>query len=460
MTMNAETMLRDALATGAGALPVPEDPWSGFAQREKSHRRKRRIRVGAAAAAVVAAVGVQTGIVPLPGWAPGFAVAGRETALVNSPARGSLAGDGAFLAGLRREVKDVQDPDELWKVADRNKIKLVYATDLPDRRLALVLVPLRFGFLTDQALIWYEGDRGASPSRMTEGARVDGGETVVTYLDGTGDRPGIAVVVAPAGSTISITTGFTYTAQGRVEHNEAVVPAPGSGIAEITVPPARGGPAVVATVTRGERVLYRGGLDGGWSGTDTEVSGPQLDRILRGGAFDRTSVQRWADQALMNARLTAGGTAIGLPWTGTVNGQPAALLTLRQPGHGVLVYAFHGGSDAFRQDLRLLLPAAGADRRPIAWRMRAEGKDDRTDQVNVVAPAGAARATLTVAGAAAVPVALDATGFGTATLDPGATASVTSYAKDGSVLGVTPVPPFETDSGGIPGDDPRTRIVP
>lgn len=458
--MNAETMLRDALATGAGALPVPEDPWPGFAQRERTHRRNRRIRVSAAVVAVVAAVGVQTSIVPLPGWAPGFAVAGRETALVNSPARGSLAGDGAFLAGLRREVKDVQDPGELWQVADRDKIKLVYGTDLPDRRLALVLVPLRFGFLTDQALIWYEGERGADPARMTEGGRVDGGETVVTYLDGAGDRAGTAVVVAPAGSTVSITTGFTYTAQGRVEHDNPVVPAPGDGIAEFSIPPAPGGPAVVATVTRAGRVLYHDGLDGGWSGTATEVAGPQLDGILRGKTVDRTSVQLWVDDALMNARLTAGGTTIGLPWTGTVDGQPAALLTLRQPGRGVLVYAFHGGASSFRQDLRLLLPAAGADRRPIAWRMRAEGKDDRTGLVNVVAPAGAARATMTVAGAAAVPIALDATGFGTTTLDPGAEASVTSYAQDGSVLGVTPVPPFETNSGGIPGDDPKTRIVP
>ena len=122
--------------------------------------------------------------------------------------------------------------------------------------------------------------------------------------------------------------------------------------------------------------------------------------------------------------------------------------------------AMHGTADSFRNDLRLLLPAAGVDRRPIAWRMRAEGKDDRTGQVIVVAPAGAARVSLTEAGAAPVPVVLDPGGSGIATLAPDTTASVTAYAADGSVLGSTPVPAFETNSGGIPGDDLKTRVVP
>ena len=120
----------------------------------------------------------------------------------------------------------------------------------------------------------------------------------------------------------------------------------------------------------------------------------------------------------------------------------------------------HGSAESYRRDLRVLLPAAGVDDRPIAWRMRADGKDDRTDQLIVTAPPGAARVELTTAGAAPVPVALDADGFGTTTLAGAAEASVTAYRADGTVLARTPVLPFETDSGGIPGDDLKTRIVP
>ncbi|MEV0394990.1 hypothetical protein [Polymorphospora rubra] len=77
-------------------------------------------------------------------------------------------------------------------------------------------------------------------------------------------------------------------------------------------------------------------------------------------------------------------------------------------------------------DLRLLLPADGADARPLAWRLRAEGGDDAIGRVLVVAAAGATAVSLTPDGAAAVAVRLDAFGFGEATLPPDAAASVTA----------------------------------
>jgi hypothetical protein len=143
VSTDIESALRDSLVAEATAMPVPPDPWTGFAARERTHRRSRRVRLAVAAVAVTAAVGVQTNVVPLPGWAPGIAVAGRETALTSSPTRGSLAGDLAWQRAMRREVQDVQDPDELWKVSDRRKIKFVYAGDVAGRRLALGSSPTR-----------------------------------------------------------------------------------------------------------------------------------------------------------------------------------------------------------------------------------------------------------------------------------------------------------------------------
>jgi hypothetical protein len=464
VSTDVESALRDSLVAEATAMPVPPDPWTGFAARERTHRRSRRVRLAVAAAAVTAAVGVQTNVVPLPGWAPGIAVAGRETALTNSPTRGSLAGDLAWQRAMRHEVKDVQDPDALWKVSDRKRIKFVYAGDIAGHRFALMLVPLRFGFITDSMLTWYEGPAGAAPGQMIDGSREDGGDTVVTYTDSAGDRPGLVIVVAPTGSTVSISPGFSYSAAGRVERLPPVTSEPGSGLGVLELPPAPYDPGVTGTVVQGERTLFDGTLSGGWSDGSgagaQEVTDAMTDAALAGHSFDRAALREWLSAALHNARLPASGTTLAVRWTGVVDGAPAVLFTLHPRGGGVLAYAMHGRADSWRQDLRVLLPAAGADQRAIAWRMRAEGKDDRTDQLRVVAPAGAARVDLVVAGGAPVPVALDASGGGAATLPPGAAASVVAYRADGSLMSTTPVTPFETSSGGIPGSDLKTRIVP
>ena len=81
MSTDIEHVLRDSLTAEATAVSAEPDPWTGFAARERTHRRGRRVRLAVAAVAVTAAVGVQTNVVPLPGWAPGIAVAGRETEL-------------------------------------------------------------------------------------------------------------------------------------------------------------------------------------------------------------------------------------------------------------------------------------------------------------------------------------------------------------------------------------------
>jgi hypothetical protein len=463
--MDTETLLREALSGRAEALGVPgDDPWPSFARRERTHRRNRRIRLVSAAVVLAAAVGVQSGVVPLPGWAPGIAIAGRQTALTSAPTRGSLAGDTAWLEGMRGAIKDVEDPGELWKVADRKKIKFVYAGDVAGRRLMLAAVPLRFGFLTDQALIWYEGAAGAAPAAMTESGREDGGQTVTTFMEGRAEGAGCLVVVAPPGTRVAVSVGFDYSAAGRIVHHAPTMFA--GGVAEMTLPRAPFNPGVTVTVTEGDRTVYAGPAFGSWGSEGSEGGDPQeptgamLDQALAGRAFDRETMRVWLGGALHDAQLVAAGTTARVRWTGTVNGQPAALVTLQHDGGGVLAYAWHGSSSSYRQDLRLLLPAAGVESRPIAWRMRAEGKDDRTGQVIVVVPPGTARATLTVGGGQPVTLALDAAGEAVTTLAPDAAATVTAYPADGSAPSSTPVTPFETDSSGLPGDTMKTRVVP
>ncbi|AGL20014.1 hypothetical protein [Actinoplanes sp. N902-109] len=459
--MNIETTLRDGLTDTAGALELPADPWPSFQQRETRHVRNRRLRVGVVTAVLAALTVLQSGVVRMPGWAPGIAIAAQSRPLLDSPTRGSLAHDTAWLAGMRAVVQDMRDDDGVWKITDRRQIKFLYAGEVGDNRLVLAYVPVRWGFITDPQLVWYSGPAGAQPEQMDESGNVDDGQPTVSLAEAASDRPGFAVVVGPQGSTASISTGFEYTAAGTVAYDPPTTGPAGTGIAEMVLPPAAAAPGVTFRVTEnGHDIPVDGGV--GWGGPSPDYSrhDAAITRALGGRQFDHATLRQWVTSQLGSAGLSLRNVTISIPWLGTVNGQPAALLTFQEPGHGVLAFALHGGANGFREDLRLLLPAKDAGRRPLAWRMRAEGKDDRTNEVHVVGPAGAAKVVLQIPGAAPVAVPLDADRHGTAKLPtPDTAATVTAYASDGTVLGTAPVPPF-TDIDGIVGASPATRVVP
>jgi len=122
----------------------------------------------------------------------------------------------------------------------------------------------------------------------------------------------------------------------------------------------------------------------------------------------------------------------------------------------------HGdGRTGWWTDLRLLLPAKGADQRPIGWRIRADNSTGTpTDQVRVIAPPDAARVTVTVGGAPPAAVTLDASNAGTTRIPPDQPATPTAYSTDGGILRTTPLPPVEADMSGLPGDSPATRVTP
>ena len=461
------TLLNDTLHQAASVISVPEDPWPGFAERERRHRRGRRIRRTALAAVVAGAIGIQTNVVPLPGWAPGIALASPTwSALADEPPRGSLAADQAWVAAFRDRVTGLTDPDGFWAVAGRDRIKVLYASDAPGQRLALVLVPLRLGILTSWELVWYDGPVGAAPEAMTMGGNQSADSPVVTLSQVDGQRGGFALVIGPRDSTITISGNPRYAASGVVERTQ-LASSDGTGIAFAILPPAPMPAGLDARVTHGTQVLYEGIVAGGWgSSADGDPFASKEDQLAgalrgtRGPAPDPAVLANFVQLVFSDSQLPAAGTDVRVRWSGSVNGKTAMLLTLQPPGGGVIAYAVHGDASLTRTDLRLLLPAADADRRPIGWRMRAEGADDETDRVLVATAAGTATATVTIAGGSPVPVALDASGFGTTSVPPDQPATVTAYAADGSVLGSTPVPPFENNSSRLPGDTPGTRIVP
>jgi hypothetical protein len=461
------TLLSDTLREAAETVDLPQDPWPGFARRERSHRRARRVRRVALAVVVAAAVGAQTNVVPLPGWAPGIALASSPwSALAAEPPRGSLTSDPVWLAAFRDRVTGLPDPDGFWAVAGRDRIKVLYASDAPGRRIALVLVPLRLGFITSWELIWYDGPTGAAPAQMRQGGNEDAGNPVVTLTQSDGQHGGYALVIGPSDTTVTISGDPHYAASGVVERRQ-IATSDGTGVGVAILPPAPLPPGLDARVTRGTEVLYEGAFSGGWGSSgdgdpwqpgDSQLA--EATRESRGPAPHPAILTNFVRLALTDSQLPASGTIVRLRWSGTVNGQAAVLLTVQPPGGGVIAYAVHGTATSSRTDLRLLMPAEGADSRPLGWRLRAEGGDDRTDQVRLSTPPGTASATVTVGGGPAVPVALDASGAGTTAVPPDQPATVTAYAADGSVLGTTPVPLFENDSSRLPGDTLGTRIVP
>ncbi|RGC66669.1 hypothetical protein C5N14_23190 [Micromonospora sp. MW-13] len=475
----ADSTLSPALWQAAHGVNVPEDPWPGFARRERRHRRTRLIRAAVAVAVGAALVGVQTNVVPLPRWAPGIAVAAAPAALLDAPPRGALAGDQAWLDALRARISTDPsmstdtalggwNPDGIWEVGDRDRIRLLYGSDQPGHRVALVAVPLRFGLLTKEALVWYMGPAGAGAQQMHYAGHSEGVDSpVMTLMRAGPDRGGFAVVVGPAESTVMISGDPRYTPAGTLEYQD-LARADGSGVGFAVLPPAPLRNEPVVRVSRGDHVLYQGGLGGGpYAAIDP--TGPELDALLtaarrgaRGTPLNDANLRSFVGSALLDSRLPPAGTTVRVRWSGSEHGQAAALLTVQPAGGGVIAYAMHGDDrTGWWTDLRLLLPAEGADQRPIGWRIRADNSTRTpTDQVRVIAPPDAARVTVTVGGAPPATVTLDASNAGTTRIPPDQPATLTAYSTDGSVLGTTPLPPVEAIMSGLPGDSPATRVTP
>ncbi|WP_405117137.1 hypothetical protein OG559_05925 [Micromonospora sp. NBC_01405] len=185
-------------------------------------------------------------------------------------------------------------------------------------------------------------------------------------------------------------------------------------------------------------------------------------RGARGTPLDDANLRGFVESALLDSRLPAAGTTVRVRWSGSEHGRAAALLTVQPAGGGVIAYAMHNDArTGWWTDLRLLLPAAGADQRPIGWRIRADnGTRPPTGEVRVIAPPDAARVTVVVGGAPPASVTLDASNAGTTRIPPDQPATLTAYSRDGSVLGTTPLPLVEANGSSLPGDSPATRVAP
>ncbi len=209
-----EHTLADTLRQRAGDRGPEPDPWERFVHGERASRRRRRRRtVGTIAGLVAAAALVQTNAVPLPRWVPAVTLnaPAAESPLLGLPTRGSLANEQAWLHGLRQAVDDISEDEGVWRVEDRDDIRIVYAGDVGGQRIALLVVPLRLGLIRVEQAMFYGGPQGARAEEMEQGESFDGVPPVVARMVGdVGDSPETAggltepptlLLVAPPGAT-------------------------------------------------------------------------------------------------------------------------------------------------------------------------------------------------------------------------------------------------------------------
>ncbi len=466
MTTDLQHGLAAALRGRADRLPVRPDPYARFIRVERRHRARRRLRAaGVVAVAGCTVVGIGTGIVSLPGWLPAIRTDGNWTAsspLLQEPTRGSLAHDAAWQEQMRAAVQDIEETEGRWRVADRDGIRFVFAGDVPalDRRLALVVVPLRLGVHEAHAPMWYEGPLGAAAKDMRQGATYgDKLPEIVTFGE-LGLDSGAALVIAPADATLQISRSASYTAQGLVARSWEPLPtAAGVAVAELPGAPAGMTAMLRVRTASGETTLTAEALVQMSIGSDLPASVTVAATTHTRGLLPADDVVDMAiEEVLRDGALDPASATIRIPWAGTVAGGPALLITVQTPGGGTLVYGTY--LDGQTIGLRLLVPAAGADSRPYAFWIRGDHPAPDITTLLVIAPANAARAELVIGGQVH-PVDLDPTGAAVTSLPLDTPASVRAYDADGKLLGQTPVQPSKAAYGpGLPGESPATRVVP
>lgn len=205
--------LRAGLARIAGTVVPDPDPY-GLVLRHARRRRRRRLAgfVAAVAALLAAALTAPAALtaadrhdrsddLPLGHGHPVDSPWSRR--LLDSPTRGSLAGDRAFLA-------------EVVRLFDRRRAEVLMAADLPtvkvlfaDDSAGVRQVVVAYRSATAAALVTREGPVGASPARLLGGDGLSNGRpdpfSLLTASSGTpGDQKQWLLGLAPAGCRVSL----------------------------------------------------------------------------------------------------------------------------------------------------------------------------------------------------------------------------------------------------------------
>ncbi|MGY1796122.1 hypothetical protein ACI796_19305 [Geodermatophilus sp. SYSU D00525] len=237
------------------APPPREDLARAVVTRHRARRRQTLglTAVAAAVAAVVVAVPVALrdpgdGDVPAVGVAaPGPAAASAD--VLTGPTRGSLAGDAAFVEGVR-QLPWTDSPGDHAPDSPPEARRVVYAGDAAGRRWVLVAGedpamaanrpvdpadPTAAGTL---AAVWFTGPEGAAPEQLQRAGSMSGlaaGRPVALSDASTG----ALLVVAAPGDVVEVSRRPEVAADGTVGRDFVPVDAP-DGVAALALDPATG----------------------------------------------------------------------------------------------------------------------------------------------------------------------------------------------------------------------------
>jgi hypothetical protein len=268
--VTTEIDLRDRLHRIAEQTAPPEDPYlaTRIAALSRSRRRQRiglTAVVAGVAAVVVAVPAVLADPANVPAGGPAAPATAGTTAAVDvfaGPTRGQLAGDAAFIEGVRQlpwtrphwptavddpSVPGIPDPS----VETR---RVVWAGDVAGARWALVAGentarpqgeaadPERqtdLGALSGTAVAWFVGPPGATPEQMVVQDVPRGVDPTRPLAYSDADTGAVVVVTAP-GDVVEVSERPRIAADATVTRNYIPVDAP-DGVAVLALPPTGSG---------------------------------------------------------------------------------------------------------------------------------------------------------------------------------------------------------------------------
>ncbi|WP_238007453.1 hypothetical protein KZZ52_19055 [Dactylosporangium sp. AC04546] len=463
MTRLAETL--DEIADQAKVYDVTDRSLRGA-------RRRRRLRfvmkTAFSVTAAVCVIGVVAALVrPLTfGGGPGTPeggpgrLDGEPAALVrpllDTPARGSLAGDKAYLEDVLGRIAG--DPERYGLPGDRARLRVLFAGDVPGKRRLVIVA----GITARPRTIELTGSRGASAQRLDLTGWLDLEEPIVRS-EWLGDRTGTgyALVFGPAGYDVWVSERPRYLADGTVGRDWRPEPA-GYVLRDVAGMPA----GLRVRMSRGDDVLYEGQVaSAGTKRTGTVDPAPLYGR----GRPAPRAAESAADALAYRLGLTGPDVHYVVLWSdafeveepngiGTGMGQIATVMAVTADGGGPYITI---ATDASPQpNTRNHPTGAGVAGDPakalIAMRLP-HFTAEASDALQIVGPPAAKRAEIRQGDTVVMTTPLD-NGVGRVELPGPADVTVRAYDEHGVVIaerafadvvaGAAPADPFEPELKG------------
>jgi hypothetical protein len=325
-----ETELQQRLTRLAQrTAPPPRERLAEVVVTRHRAQRRQAIGLGSVVAAVAALVVVSTTLIPdgprvEPIVASGAAAASGVDVLAG-PTRGSLAGDPAFVDGVRQLPWTSDDLAVSGApAAPYNTRRVVFAGDVAGGRWALVVggdtTPPADDGAQRLAMAWFSGPPGASASQLELDSvpyAVDPQLPVARADSSTG----ALVVIAAPGDAVEVSARPDIAADGSVARVwQPVDSADGVAVTELPPSAAPYSTAVRYRIVREGKEAARSVPDGRSTAVDTPPVSVSWLRPAPPAAADDGTVQSAVDEVLAQTGLSPADVSVTALWGGEVPG--------------------------------------------------------------------------------------------------------------------------------------------